>query len=116
MRKSIEAQFKICRNFNCETFFCTTKGTPVRLSNLRKYVWIPTLKKVNIKHRAIKQTRHSLATIALSCGENPLWIAKVMGHSNTEMIIRRYTRYVENITDNVDGMKFNSLYEEPKVD
>ena len=44
----------------------------------------------------MKQTRHSFATVAMSCGENPLWIAKVMGHKNTEMIIKVYSKYIEN--------------------
>jgi integrase len=41
-------------------------------------VWNSALKKTGLKYREMKQTRHSFATNALSCGENPLWIAKVM--------------------------------------
>jgi integrase len=47
----------------------------------------------------MKQTRHSFATVALSCGESPLWIAKVMGHRNTEMVIKVYSKYIEMLQD-----------------
>lgn len=55
----------------------------------------------------MKQTRHSFATVALSCGENPLWIAKVMGHRNTEMIIKVYSKYIENAGISNDGAALN---------
>ena len=55
----------------------------------------------------MKQTRHSFATVALSCGENPLWIAKVMGHRNTEMIIKVYSKYIENAVGSNDGSVLN---------
>ena len=58
--------------------------------------------------REMKQTRHSFATVALSCGENPLWIAKVMGHRNTEMIIKVYGKYVENAGISNDGSALNN--------
>jgi integrase len=73
-------------------------------------VWIPTLKKAGLTYREMKQTRHSFATNALSCGENPLWIAKVMGHRDTDMIIRVYGKYIENAGKHQDGAKFDGIY------
>jgi hypothetical protein len=46
---------------------------------------------------------------ALSCGENPLWIAKVMGHRNTEMIIKVYSKYIENAAGTEDGCRFDQV-------
>ncbi len=51
----------------------------------------------------MKQTRHSFATVALSSGENPLWITKVMGHRNTEMVIKVYAKYIEDTNGTQDG-------------
>jgi integrase len=79
--------------------------------NLRRDVWWPALEKAGLKVREMKQTRHSFATIALSCGENPLWIARVMGHRNTDMIIKVYSRYVENAVGSKDGAAFDGLYQ-----
>ena len=60
--------------------------------------------------RGIKQTRHTFATVALSCGENPLWIAKVMGHRDAEMVIKVYSRYVENLRGTEDGSTLDAIF------
>jgi integrase len=78
--------------------------------NLRRRVWIPSLNKAKLHIREVKQTRHSFATIALTCGESPLWIAKVMGHRDTNMIIRVYSKYVENASGANDGSMFDGAY------
>ena len=51
-----------------------------------------------------------MATNALSCGENPLWIARVMGHRDTDMIIRVYGKYIENFNGTQDGNSLNDFY------
>ena len=72
--------------------------------------WIPTLAKAGVPYREMKQTRHSFATNALSCLENPLWIARVMGHRDTNMIIKVYGRYIKDAMGSTDGCKFDNLY------
>jgi len=76
----LTAQKAIYEKFRGEYFFCSPEGNMVHPSNLKRRVWGPALKKAKLPFREMKQTRHSFATIALSCGESPLWIAKVMGH------------------------------------
>ena len=34
----------------------------------------------------------------LASGENPEWIAKLMGHANTQMLFTVYSRFVPNLT------------------
>jgi integrase len=109
MYTALEEQRKIHDQFKGNYFFCSPNGGMVDPSNLRRDVWWPALKKAKIKIREMKQTRHSFASIALSCGENPLWIAKVMGHRNTEMIIKVYGKYVENATGSEDGTRFDQV-------
>ena len=48
-------------------------------------------------------------TTALSLGENPLWIAHVMGHRDTDMIIRVYANFVKDAA-NRDGCALNDIY------
>ena len=44
------------------------------------------------------QTRHTFATLALSSGEALDWVAKMLGHRTTQMVIRHYHKYVPNLT------------------
>lgn len=109
--EAVQAQEKIHDELGCQYFFCSREGKPVRLSNLRRRVWLPALKRAGLATREMKQTRHTFATVALSCGENPLWIAKTMGHRNSEMIIKVYSKYVENIRGTVDGSIMDQIYQ-----
>ena len=112
MFEAMEAQKKVYDRFKGEFFFCSPGGAPVHRSNLRRRVWIPALERAGLEIRDMKQTRHSFATVALSCGESPLWIAKVMGHKNTEMIIKVYGKYIENAGVSNDETSLNRLYQE----
>jgi len=111
MFEPLKAQRSIYDCFGGEYFFCSTTGRRVRPSNLRKRVWIPSLGKASLEIREMKQTRHSFATIALGCGENPLWIAKVMGHRNTDMIIKVYSRYIEDGSGSPDGARLDKAFQ-----
>lgn len=109
MYSVLEEQKKIYHQFKGKYFFCSTNGGMVNHSNSRRDVWLPALKKAGLKVREMRQTRHSFATVALSCGESPLWIAKVMGHRNTDMIIKVYGRYTENAAGTEDGCRFDQV-------
>ncbi|MEI7636379.1 MAG: DUF3596 domain-containing protein [Syntrophus sp. (in: bacteria)] len=111
IHKALKAQMTIYEKFKGEYFFCGQDGNNILPASLRKMVWLPALKKTNIPFREMKQTRHSFATIALSCGESPLWIAKTMGHTDTDMVIRVYSKYLENASGSKDGTKLNAAYQ-----
>lgn len=96
MKKVLKLQVEICLGLKSKYLFCTTKGNQLNHANLCNRVWIPALQKAKIPYRPMIQTRHSFATTALSLGDNPLWIAHTMGHRDTDMIIRVYTKFVEN--------------------
>jgi len=111
IHKALKAQKVIYEKFNGEYFFCDQNGKSISPAILRKMVWMPALKKANIPSREMKQTRHSFATIAMSCGESPLWIANTMGHRNTDMIIKVYGKHVENALGSKDGTMLNAAYQ-----
>ena len=96
MLSALKNQKKIYDQFKGKYFFCNESGNMVDPSNLRKNVWIPTLKKAGLAYREMKQTRHSFGTYQLSKGTNPLKIAKVMGHRDAEMVLKVYGKYIDD--------------------
>jgi len=44
----------------------------------------------------------------LASGENPEWVARVLGHSSTEMLFKVYSRFIPNLT-RMDGTAFERL-------
>lgn len=61
---------------------------------IRKGMWIPTLKRAKVRYRNPYQTRHTYASMMLSSGEHPMWVAKQMGHADWTMIARVYGKWM----------------------
>ncbi|MYM81145.1 DUF3596 domain-containing protein [Duganella sp. FT50W] len=57
--------------------------------------WVPALRRLELRHRNLYQTRHTFASTLLSANVNPLYVAKQMGHKDTTMITRSYGRWIE---------------------
>lgn len=92
-----------------EYVFCNRNGNPLEHNAVTKRVWYPLLRHLGIEKRNPYQMRHSAATLWLASGENPEWIAKQMGHSNSEMLFRVYSRFVPNLTRQ-DGSAANNMF------
>ena len=52
-----------------------------------------------LRERPLYQCRHTYATLLLSEGLNPLYVAHQMGHSTVAMVVRDYARW----TNKPDG-------------
>jgi len=63
-------------------------------AQIRRTAWTHVLKKAGVRYRNPYQTRHTYASMLLSAGENPWWVAEQMGHETTEMIMRHYGRWI----------------------
>ena len=61
---------------------------------IRKTLWMYALKKAGVRYRRPYQTRHTYASMMLSAGEHPMWVAQQMGHSDWTMIARIYGRWM----------------------
>ena len=97
------------RTNHCPYVFANYVGKPINQSNFRNRVWYPILAYLGLEKRVPYQTRHTAATLWLASGENPTWIAYQLGHANTEMLFRVYSRYVPNLTRN-DGAEANKMF------
>jgi integrase len=78
--------------------FPNERGGRLHIANLRERVWKPGLERACLHYRTMYQTRHTFATLALSSGEALDWVARVLGHTTTAMVIRHYHKYVPNLT------------------
>lgn len=68
---------------------------------IRESAWRPALRIAGLRYRNPYQTRHTYASMMLTAGESPIWLAGQMGHSDTSMIFRNYGRWIE--TANADS-------------
>jgi integrase len=103
---ALQEQFKLTGKR--EYVFCNRAGEPIDLINFTKRVWYPLLRNLGLSARRPYQTRHTAATLWLAAGETPEWIAKQLGHASTEMLFRRYSRFVPNLTRR-DGSAIDRL-------
>jgi integrase len=92
--------------------FTNRNGQPFDNHNFTNRVWYPLLRYLNFRRRRPYQLRHTCATFWLTAGENPLWIARQLGHSSVEMLFRVYARWVNDVTRK-DGSAFEKLLEKP---
>ena len=93
-----------------ELVFRNSKKKPLDCDNVAKKIWFPALKEAGLAPRAQRQTRHTAATLWLAAGENPEWVAGQLGHTNTEMLFRVYSKFIPNLT-RMDGSAFQKLLE-----
>ena len=91
--------------------FCNAAGNPLCHRNVTKRVWYPILRHLGLRKRRPYQSRHTAATLWLASGENAEWVARQLGHTTTEMLFRRYSRFIPNLTRQ-DGSAFERLLDQ----
>ncbi len=107
VKEALEAQ-REATPADVDWVFWNNDGGPLDAHNFVKRVWTPLLAYLNLDYRRPYQTRHTTATLMLAAGEAPEWIARVLGHTSTEMLFKTYSRYVPNLTRR-DGSAMNRL-------
>lgn len=76
---------------------------------VRKTLWIPTIKKSGVTYRKPYQTRHTYASMMLSAGEHPMWVANQMGHADWSMIVKTYGKWMPEAQPNA-GSKAEAIF------
>lgn len=77
--------------------------------SIRTRYWEPALKRAGVRYRNPYQTRHTFASMMLSAGEHPMWVAQQMGHADWTMIAKVYGKWMPT-ADPDAGMKAVSLF------
>ena len=77
---------------------------------IRKTAWHPALKRAGVRYRYPYQMRHTFASTLLSAGENPVWVASMMGHKDWTMIVRTYGRWIPSVAPDA-GQKVAALWQ-----
>jgi integrase len=72
-------------------------------------VWYTALDNAGLKRRDLHNTRHTFATHGLASGDDPGWVAKMLGHTTLLMLMTRYYRYIPNLTRQDGSLLANGL-------
>lgn len=59
-----------------------------------RLLWTRYLRKAGVRYRKPYQTRHTYASMMLSAGEHPMWVARQMGHANATITLKTYARWM----------------------
>ena len=68
------------------------------------------LRKGGVRYRNPYQTRHTWASMMLSAGEHPMWVASQMGHKDWGMIRRHYGRWIPDADPTAGGRAVAHFY------
>ena len=78
--------------------FTGPEGGFLSLNFLREKIWYPTLDGAKLRRRTFYQTRHTFASNALAAGENPKWVADMLGHKSTQIFFDVYEKFIPRRT------------------
>ncbi len=76
--------------------FCRPDGRELDAEYLNKSIWRKTLEKAELHPRKMYATRHTFATIALTEGRSPAWVAQMMG-DRIETVLKHYFHFLPNL-------------------
>lgn len=81
--------------------FTTPKGNSIEKHLDR--IWSRALKRGGLSHRPSYQLRHTFATMCIIHQMPLLYIAKVLGHSTIDSLVRNYAGWINNETKEYDA-------------
>jgi integrase len=67
------------------------------------------LRLAGVRYRRPYQTRHTYASMMLTAGESPMWVAQQMGHRDWGMIRRIYGRWISDAQPDA-GLRAEALF------
>jgi len=73
------------------------------------------LRLARLRVRPPIEMRHTFATLHIGAGESISWVSKALGHSSVEITLKRYNRFIPNLTRQ-DGSAFEKVLSNHKKD
>lgn len=61
--------------------------------------WKRILKLAGVRSRDARQTRHTYATLMLIAGAKPAFVSRQMGHANSQMFFKTYSKWLDSEDD-----------------
>ena len=89
-RRWVTGRFELGSEF----VFPNGVGSPLEVHNFSFRVWPRIVKQAGVSYRALKQTRHTFATLMLQHGAPLGWLQRQMGHEDLETLIKHYWKYI----------------------
>ncbi|MGH7814877.1 MAG: tyrosine-type recombinase/integrase [Candidatus Binataceae bacterium] len=89
-RRWVTGRFELGSEF----VFPNGVGSPLEVHNFSFRVWPRIVKQAGIPYRALKQTRHTFATLMLQQGAPLDWLQRQMGHEDLQTLIKHYWKYI----------------------
>ena len=92
----LKSQRDVTKDSESEYVFLSKNGKPFNDGNrIRSYHWTKLLSSVELPYQRLYDTRSSFATMMLSSGKFSInHIAQMMGHTNVDMIIHKYNKFI----------------------
>lgn len=96
-RKALEEQFKLTGQG--EGWVFTNPFTKKMWANESKICsrFTKAAERAGVRYRRPYNCRHTYASVMLSSGENPLYVAEQMGHADWSMVIEVYGRWMKDV-------------------
>lgn len=85
-------------------------GTRFRASKNFYLIFRRLLILARLKVRSPNQLRHTFATLHIAAGESISWVSKMLGHRDVQTTLRRYNKYIPNLTHD-DGSAFEKAFQ-----
>jgi integrase len=79
--------------------FCTSKGTLINPTNLRKRSFAPLLQRAGLTHMTFHQLRHTAATILLLKNVNPKIVSETLGHASIAITLDTYSHVLPTMQE-----------------